>query len=213
MGPIGSQLEGKRLKLAELQDYVIDVIYNKIDSQSVLYGGTAIWRCFGGNRFSEEIEIYISRKSLEKLIKKLPDYGLRLISRDSELDSIITFGNDSSSLLLESKVGYGDNVIMPYYRTDGSTMVVLTLSPTELMNRKIEAYQNRGYIRDIYDLFILTGHLDKKDHTVESRLEVFLANLKAPVDESVLKSLIYSGNKDITFDELIDYIKRWVYEI
>ncbi len=213
MNPIGNYIGGQRLKLAQLQDYVMNIIYNKIDSQSILHGGTAIWRCFEGNRFSEEIEIYMDRESLEKFIRKLPDYGLRLISRDRELGSIIKIGNDSSLLLLESITGHGENVIVPYYRTDGSSMMVLSLSPTELMNRKIDAYQGRGYIKDIYDLFLLTKHLDKKNHMVESRLEVLLATLKPPTDEGVLKSLIYSGKKDITFDELIDYIKRWVYEI
>ena len=34
-------------------DYVIDIIYDNSGKDTFLYGGTAIWRCFGGMRFSE----------------------------------------------------------------------------------------------------------------------------------------------------------------
>jgi hypothetical protein len=42
MEPIGSYLSGQRLKLSELQDYVIDIIYDRFQPDALLYGGTGI---------------------------------------------------------------------------------------------------------------------------------------------------------------------------
>lgn len=49
----------KRLKkrlhvdVGRLQDEAMEVLYS-VDNTLVLHGGTAIWRCFSGNRFSED---------------------------------------------------------------------------------------------------------------------------------------------------------------
>ncbi|MEM4066308.1 MAG: hypothetical protein QXV17_05540 [Candidatus Micrarchaeaceae archaeon] len=55
MEPIGNLISGERLKLASMQDYVVDLIYSKVESIALLYGETAVWRCYGGMRFSEDI--------------------------------------------------------------------------------------------------------------------------------------------------------------
>ena len=62
MEPIADPITGDRLRLAELQYEVIDIIYNRVEPDATLYGGTAIWRCYGGNRFSEDIHIYLSNR-------------------------------------------------------------------------------------------------------------------------------------------------------
>ncbi|MGC8618550.1 MAG: nucleotidyl transferase AbiEii/AbiGii toxin family protein [Thermoplasmata archaeon] len=213
MEPIGSFLTGERLKLAELQDYVIDIIYSKIDASSILYGGTAIWRCYGGNRFSEDIDIYMKSDSLRKFVNSLPAYGLEVLWRNPDFKSNIRIGNISTSLLLESKEGGGESTIRPFVRTDGTATVVEVLSPTELMTRKIEAYLGRRFIRDIYDLLLLTRFLDKRDYTVRSKLSVFLEDVKEPVDEKVLRALIYSGKENIGFSDIVQFIKRWINEV
>ncbi|MBM3309818.1 MAG: hypothetical protein FJY77_06125, partial [Candidatus Altiarchaeales archaeon] len=40
-------------KVAEAQDIIVRELYNVFDN-AVLHGGTAIWRCYQGNRFSED---------------------------------------------------------------------------------------------------------------------------------------------------------------
>ncbi|MGC8515053.1 MAG: nucleotidyl transferase AbiEii/AbiGii toxin family protein, partial [Thermoplasmata archaeon] len=99
------------------------------------------------------------------------------------------------------------------YRIDGSTKTISVLSPTELMIRKIEAYQGRKFIRDIYDLYVLTNWLNKSDFTVKSRLSSFLHDLSRPVDEKVLSSLLYAGSKNLNFTTMINFIRRWLSEI
>ena len=213
MQPIGSFLTGKGLRLAELQDYVIDIIYDRFQPDALLYGGTAIWRCFGGARFSDNIDIYMETRSFDNLISSLEKYGLRLLWRDPEFPTIVRIANNETELLLETKEGYAENEITAYSRTDGSTKTISVLSPTELMVGKIEAYLNRKFIRDIYDLFVLTNWLDKQDYLVRTRFSEFLEDAPRPVDEQVLASLLYSGGKNLNFANMIAYIKRWINEI
>ena len=213
MEPIGSYLSGQRLKLSELQDYVIDIIYDRFQPDALLYGGTAIWRCFGGARFSEDIGMYMNRESFNSFISSLDRYGLRLIRQDPEFPMVIRIANDQTELLLETKEGYAESEIRAYSRVDGSTKTISVLSPTELMVRKIEAYLNRTFIRDIYDLFILTNWLDKTDYVVRTKISEFLKDIPTPVDEEVLASLLYSGSGNLDFIKMVNYIKRWLDEI
>lgn len=209
MEPIGNILSGERLELALLQDYVMEIIYNAVEPEALLYGDTAIWRCYGGMRFSEDIDIYMKNASIEKLIKNLPKYGLALEGRDKDLQTIIRISNGKTSLLVEAKEDIAESAIMPYVKVDGSTMAIEVLSPTELLTMKIEAYGNRRYMRDLYDIYVLTGRLNSKDYFVRSKLLEFIKTIKEPADEHVLKSLVYAG-KVISYRDFLDYIKKWL---
>ena len=204
MEPIGSYLSGQRLELSELQDYVIDIIYDRFQPDALLYGGTAIWRCFGGARFSESIDMYMNRGSFNSFISSLNRYGLRLVWQDPEFPTVIRLANDQTELLLETKEGYAESEIRAYSRVDGSTKTISVLSPTELMVRKIEAYLNRRFIRDIYDLFILSNWLDKRDYIFRTKLFWFLKDIPTPVDEEVLASLLYSASRNLDFIKMVN---------
>ena len=52
-------------KIARAQDIIVEEM-GKHFNQVVLHGGTAIWRCYKGNRFSEDVDVYIS-KDLNKI--------------------------------------------------------------------------------------------------------------------------------------------------
>ena len=42
MEPIGNLISGERLKIASLQDYLMDLIYSRVEPSALLYGGTAV---------------------------------------------------------------------------------------------------------------------------------------------------------------------------
>ena len=66
--PLANKLK-KRLhsETAFLQDEVIDIVYG-LEPNAVLHGGTAIWRCYQGNRFSEDLDFYfIIGENLESM--------------------------------------------------------------------------------------------------------------------------------------------------
>ncbi|MEM3661631.1 MAG: nucleotidyl transferase AbiEii/AbiGii toxin family protein, partial [Candidatus Micrarchaeaceae archaeon] len=153
MEPIGSFLKGERLEVALLQDRIIEIVYSSIEPDALLYGGTAVWRCYGGMRFSEDIDIYMRNESVEQIIKSLPRHGLSLAWRSKELPSNIRISNGRTSVLLEAKEGSAEGIITQYARVDGSAMTVRAMSPAELLARKIEAYSGRLLMRDLYDIF------------------------------------------------------------
>ena len=164
-------------------------------------------------RFSEDIDIYLDRNDFDKFLHSLDEYSLKLIWQDPELPTRIRIAGDEAELLLESKPGIAENEIRAYSRVDGSVKTISVLSATELMSRKIEAYQGRGFVRDIYDLYVLTNWLDKSDYLVKSKISNFLHGIQAPVDENILPSLLYAGPVNLNFQSMIGYIRRWVNEI
>ena len=60
--PLGLRLkkEGHR-KIAVAQDILVKEIYKHFNS-AVFHGGTAIWRCYNGVRFSEDLDFYLPRE-------------------------------------------------------------------------------------------------------------------------------------------------------
>ncbi len=46
-----------QLKRAILEDEMVDLVL-KHYSNFVMHGGTSVWRCYGGNRFSRYVDFY-----------------------------------------------------------------------------------------------------------------------------------------------------------
>ncbi len=46
-----------QFRRAIIEDLLVDFIYKSFP-ESVMYGGTAIWRCYGRNRFSRDVDFY-----------------------------------------------------------------------------------------------------------------------------------------------------------
>ena len=179
----------KRLQLAELQDYVVEIIYDSFQPEALLYGSTAIWRCFNGMRFSEDIVIYMDNTPFKSFLSRRGKYGLRLLWQDPEFPTRVRIANNETVMLLESKPGYAENDIRTHFRTDSTTKTISVLSPTELMIRKMEAYEGRRFVRDIYDLYVLTNWLDRSDYVDTSRFSQFLHEIHKPIDEQVMISV------------------------
>lgn len=151
--------------------------------------------------------------SLESLVSSLSKYKLRLEWRNPDLPTNIRLGDGITSLLLEAKEGSAENTLAAYQRVDGTQATISVLTPTELLKRKMEAYEGRRLIRDIYDIFLLSNFLDRYDYTVKTSLSYFLNNLSEPEDEEVLRSLIIKGKRDLGFSQMTDYLRRWLNEI
>ena len=188
--PIEGILTGKRLDVARMQDVLIELIYDYIQPDAILYGGTAVWRCYGGGRFSEDIDIYVNRAFEKKLDQYLQKNGMKVTWRDKELPLHIRISDGRTEVLLEAGIGKFESAISQYTKVDGSSITLSTLQPSELFVRKMEAYEGRRYIRDMYDLVHLTNYISGNDYYVISKLKPFLAKIRKPVDEKVLRSLV-----------------------
>ena len=208
--PIGAMITGKRLELARLQDVVVEIVYRHVQSDALLYGGTAIWRCYSGARFSDDIDIYVGKSFEHGFTKALDMYGLVITWRDKDPSTRMRISDGNAELLFEAKAGKAEGILAQYRKVDGSAMTVYTLSPSELLKRKIEAYEGRRYMRDVYDMMQLTNFLDRKDHYVRQNLEDFLKAAKKPVDEKILASLLYEGSGSVSFNDIMKYLKSWL---
>ncbi len=211
--PIESVLSGMKLDVARLQDRMIEIIYDYVQTDAVLYGGTAVWRCFNGGRFSEGIDTYVGPGFEKRFRHAMEDNGLRIEWQDEEFPLNMRIADGKTQVLLEAKNGLlSESMITQYLRVDGTSMTISALSPAELMIRKLEAYGGRRYIRDMYDIVQLTNYLDNKDQYILPKLRAFLKSLGEPSDADILEALVYKG-RAMSFDEMAAYLRRWTDEV
>src|SRR3989344_7834427 len=150
--PLANKLK-KRLHLetALLQDELVNLVYDI--SHPVLHGGTAVWRCYQGNRFSEDLDFYLSDiiSFKEKFTEKIKERNLT-IAKYKQTDNLIfaKISNGTVEVRFEANFARKTNgVVKPYEKTNGGFTDILTLSPDDLIIEKINAYNSRELIRDI----------------------------------------------------------------
>jgi len=205
--PLARILKGKFLKIAKVQDLVILELLRKFDF--ILHGGTAVWRIYRGKRFSydidiyhrnpEEIATYLSSSrffSVER--KKLtPSNVLYLKLREEEVVEL-----EASPPFREFKTVEGEFAL-----TDGSSVIVKTLSPEELVREKVEAFIGRRKARDLYDIFYLLDFCRRERvKSAVSRLLPFIKN--PPKDFEGLEEIILIG-KAPSFGMIREKVKRY----
>ena len=202
--------KARHREIAKAQDMVIEELYKAFD-KAVLHGGTPIWRCYQGNRFSEDIDVYLPEniKRVNAFFNNLKNAGFvikkKKISEKSIFSSlqlgriIIRF-----EAVFKSKKGF----LKEYETSDGNLITVYTLTPEELIREKVSAYLKRFKIRDLYDIFFLLRHVKNKKGVVKE-IRRLLKNFKHPVDKEELKVLLITGLvPDVK--GMLDYIRRWV---
>jgi len=62
-----------------LHDEVMNILLSCFSKTLVLHGGTCIWRCYNGHRFSEDIDLYLS----------IDEYNEELLKEDIEKSGLI----------------------------------------------------------------------------------------------------------------------------
>lgn len=206
--PIESLVRNEsQLLVARLQDTVTQIIFD--NTNAVMYGGTAIWRCYNGKRFSEDIDLYINKKTdIKRITDRAVLSGLRInFNRRRKGTIYYDISDNEANISLQIRIAKKRGILVTYERASGIRSEIYSLAPETLVEEKIAAYQNRELIRDVYDIMVLTKSISNKD-SVKSQLRAFLSEIQKPKDASALKSLIYSGPIP-SFDEIIEYLGRW----
>ncbi len=194
--------------LALAQDIIIKELFFVFED-AVLYGGTAIWRCYSGDRFSEDVYAYIPRdeKRLEVFFKNLESKGFRIekkkISENGMYSSLMF---NRTIVRFEAFFKKVKGSLKEYENCKGNFSTINTLTPEELIREKVQAYQNRLKIRDLYDIFFLLRHVKDKG-ILKEELEIFIKNFKKPLDESKLKVILLEPIAPSS-EDLLNYIKR-----
>ena len=156
--PLYNRLKKQMHKeMAVLQDLIVEKIYSA-DEGAVLHGGTAIWRCFKGSRFSGDLDFYLKPKESfrEEIESALNSAGAKLSKfrqTENAIYAKVEYGRSSVSLEIAFRK-FPYPVASGYEKTDGTYIDVLTPSASVLLLEKLGAYLNRRLIRDVYDVFL-----------------------------------------------------------
>jgi predicted nucleotidyltransferase component of viral defense system len=81
--PLNQRLRRKQhIEIAKLQDFVMEALY-RVFPEAVLHGGTAIWRCYSGSRFSEDIDMYLEKdeEKIEQLFREFTKMGFTITKK------------------------------------------------------------------------------------------------------------------------------------
>ncbi len=195
--------------VAEAQDLIVRALYD-IFPDAVLHGGTAIWRCYNGNRFSEDVDAYIFKEQgkIKEFFENLKRVGFAVHKKKvSERSIFSTLELNRTIVRFEAlfKGASEKSSLREYETADGNFITVNTLSPESLVKEKVDAYLNRAKVRDFYDIFFLIRYAESKE--ISSYLKKLVENFKKPVDEKELRVLLIEGIIPDT-EKMLDYIKR-----
>jgi len=212
--PLEKKLKKRMHKtIALVQDLLVMEIYDSFSS-AVIHGGTAIWRCYGSNRFSEDVDFYfpprLKKARFEDLQTSLKGKGFSILKFKKTDNSIFAkFSNLNAVVRLEVLFkGVKDFVTKDFEMSDGTSILVNTLKPEEMVKEKISAYLKRRKTRDLYDVFYLVKSVEDKEK-VRDELADFLKKFRKPADEREFKALIISGSIPKP-GEMLGAIQRWV---
>jgi len=194
--------------VARAQDIVVDELF-KVFNKAVLHGGTGIWRCYQGNRFSEDVDVYIP-KDLEKLNQLFNNFmknGFIIEKkriRGKSLYSNLKFNDFFVKFEALFKIVEGE--LREYETIEGNLLTIRCLNVEDIIKEKISSYLNRLKIRDLYDVFFLLRYVKNKE-IIKKELRKLMSNFKKPVDEENLKILIIEGLVPNVKD-MLSYIQR-----
>jgi len=196
-----------QLELARLQDEAMDIVLD-LDNDVVFHGGTCIWRCYNGKRFSEDLDFYSTKINLERFSEEVSKRGLLVTKfRKTENSIFSKISNNLVEVSIEFALRKVKGTLVDYEKTNGEKIMVNALSKQELILEKARAFSSRKLVRDIYDVYFLTANCDLSNIRKEPLESI--NSWGQPVDEKNLKALIYSGIIP-SYKEMLDMIRKRV---
>lgn len=190
----------KRLKkqvhreVALAQDLLVKELYS-VFPQAIIHGGTAIWRCYQGQRFSEDLDVFILR-DLEKIhlfYAHLEKVGFTVERKRIGENSIYSTLQFQRATVRFEAIFKQENTILGMYETvEGNMIPVYTFTPERFIQGKVEAYLNRRKVRDLYDIFFLLPKVKDKSK-IQEVLQKLFQHYQPPLDEMELTAFILEG--------------------
>ena len=212
--PLNKKLKKKiHRTIALAQDVLVISVYD-LFPKAVIHGGTAIWRCFGSNRFSEDVDLYLpiglKKAGVGRFLDDLKRRGFTIEKFKTTENAIFSrFSYVDAAVRCEAVFKNVESfVTKPFEMVDGTFMMVNTLSAEKVIEEKVSAYLRRRKVRDLYDIFFLLKFVEEKEETRDV-LAKLLKDFKAPEDSDELKTLIVLGAVPNVKD-MVGEIERWV---
>lgn len=189
--------------IAAAQDLVLTSVYSRFP-KAVLHGGTAIWRCYGGNRFSEDLDFYIPSKSgIPEFFQDLKRQGLLIHKqrvKENSMYSLVEFNR--AMVRVEALFLRKESILKEYELADGNITTVYTLTAEGLLLEKIDACLKRRKVRDLYDVFFLLRFARTRPRHLDKVASAEIG------DEDILPALILTGPIP-KVHEMRRYIAEW----
>lgn len=209
--PLNLKLRNKKdREVAFAQDIIVEELY-KFFPEAIIHGGTGIWRCYHGNRFSEDVDVYIKRdeNQIAEFFKSLEGKGFKIIKKRLKENSLYS-GLDFKGIETKFEATFQNKKpFFKKYETAESFFInVYTLTPEDLVIEKVETYLKRRKIRDLYDIAFLINHVEKKE-LVRCYLKELIEKFEKPIDEENLANIIIVGAVP-SYGHLLVEIERWV---
>jgi len=208
--PLNLKLRSKAdREVAFAQDIIVIELY-KFFPEAIIHGGTGIWRCYHGNRFSEDVDVYIKRdeKKIEEFFKSLENKGFKIIKKRLKENSLYS-GVEFNGIETKFEATFQNKKpFFKEYETAESFFInVYTLTPEDLIIEKVETYLSRKKIRDLYDITFLIKYVEDKK-LIKSYLKKLIEKFEKPIDEKNLANIIISGVIP-SYNQLLMEIERW----
>lgn len=197
-------------KIAAAQDIIMEELYAVLND-AVFHGGTAIWRCYQGQRFSEDIDIYIPRDlhRINLLFQRLEQRGF--IIEKKKIGEHSLYSNllwERTSVRLEAFFKKEHGILKEYETVEGNFLTIYTLTPEEFIAEKVAAYRSRLKVRDLYNIFFLLRYVANLG-VIQKPLQELITHFRPPVDPQEMRVLIIEGIIP-TYQQMLQYIQSKV---
>ncbi len=195
-------------RIALTQDLILEEVYRYFP-KAVLHGGTAIWRCYAGRRFSEDLNFYLPNEpeKLHRLFTALEKQGFALLKKKISANSVYSeLGFDRVTVRLEATFQRIAGSVTDYQLADGNRIVIYSLTPQEFLKEKVTTYLKRRKVRDLYDIFFLLGVIDDLA-AVKDDVALLVSSYEPPVDERDLRAILLEGITP-SAHQMMEYIER-----
>lgn len=199
------------------------ILYREFAQDLVFKGGTALTKCYGFNRFSEDLDFNFDKNyDLKKFLSK----RLKYFDLDFEIekkifkqsDSIVCIikgplynGHSISICKISIDINYRDKVILkPNIKELGahiskiSIFKVFVIDEQEILAEKIRAIYTRNSARDLYDLFyLLKKEIKPNLSLINEKLSLYDLNYSKNIfmQKIILKQKIWKSEmKNLTLN-------------
>ncbi|MBU0628586.1 MAG: nucleotidyl transferase AbiEii/AbiGii toxin family protein [Nanoarchaeota archaeon] len=232
-----ARLKGYNLGQAEkdyFQEIILFILYSEFGKELVFKGGTALTKCYGFDRFSEDLDFTAAvKKDFNTIISNgLKNYFLEFTAKEKETDGSnnliyringpLYVGQENSTCKISLDISIREKAKLPalikrigLHIEEIPSFDVSVMDEKEILAEKVRAIITRNKARDLYDIYYLLKKGIKKDYKIiEDKLNFYSVKFdKALFKKSViLKKVIWSSElkhlvKSVPdFNEVKDYV-------
>ncbi len=185
---IYANLRGLNLGQAEkdyYQNIILFILYNKLSKELVFKGGTALAKCYGLNRFSEDLDFTVTEEMdfIGMIDKGLDEFRIIHLVKETrisdnskkykvKIEGVLYKGTERTLCSITLDFSLREKILFsPDISTIGHHMDIIpvfevyVMKKEEIMAEKVRAILTRKSARDLYDLVFLINNgiiADKK---------------------------------------------------